>query len=248
MSEEPGSNPNDLAALLLRIAQNSATCTTAQDFSDLIRQHVRRLLPHTSLIAVLGRIDLEHLELLHVEGVDYPAHGLAALQRQTNLRNRPALMRWLKARAPIVLDPELDGVYLSAAERQEIELLQLGRVAAHGVLDLVARSGSYFSFGGIPKDLPAHEVTQHLMLLVPHLHQALAACHPATRVAGHWDIGLTEAEREVLRWVAAGRTNAEIALLRGTSEATVRNQLTATFKKLGVNNRAAAVRLQSQWA
>ena len=54
-------------------------------------------------------------------------------------------------------------------------------------------------------------------------------------------VALTTAEHGVLRWVAAGRSNAQIGLCTGRSEKTVRNQLTRVYAKLGVANRAEAV-------
>ena len=52
---------------------------------------------------------------------------------------------------------------------------------------------------------------------------------------------LTTAEHGVLRWLAAGRSNAQIGQCIGRSEKTVRNQLTRVYAKLGVANRAEAV-------
>jgi DNA-binding NarL/FixJ family response regulator len=62
-----------------------------------------------------------------------------------------------------------------------------------------------------------------------------------------WDLplnafpDLTDREREVLDFVAAGRTNAEIARRCGISEKTVRNHVTSIFSKLQVTDRAQAV-------
>lgn len=58
-----------------------------------------------------------------------------------------------------------------------------------------------------------------------------------------WLPGSAATERELFRWVAAGRTNAEIAALRGRSLATMRNQLHSAYAKLGVANRAEAMRV-----
>ena len=52
---------------------------------------------------------------------------------------------------------------------------------------------------------------------------------------------LTPAEAEVMRWLAAGKTNLQISELRGRSAATVRNQLHSIFTKLGVATRGEAV-------
>jgi DNA-binding NarL/FixJ family response regulator len=53
-------------------------------------------------------------------------------------------------------------------------------------------------------------------------------------------LGLTPREAEVLLWVAQGKSNAEIAIITGTSEKTVKNHMTHVFEALGVEGRNAA--------
>jgi DNA-binding NarL/FixJ family response regulator len=53
-------------------------------------------------------------------------------------------------------------------------------------------------------------------------------------------LGLTPRESEVLLWVAQGKSNADIAIITGTSEKTVKNHMTHIFEKLGVESRNAA--------
>ena len=48
---------------------------------------------------------------------------------------------------------------------------------------------------------------------------------------------LTRAERDVLFLVLAGRTNAEIAIVRGRSKKTVANQISQILRKYGVSSR-----------
>ncbi len=55
------------------------------------------------------------------------------------------------------------------------------------------------------------------------------------------DVELTAREREVLAWVARGKTNPEIARLLWVSPGTVRKHLENVYAKLGVNTRTAAV-------
>jgi DNA-binding CsgD family transcriptional regulator len=55
------------------------------------------------------------------------------------------------------------------------------------------------------------------------------------------DVLLTAREREVLAWVARGKTNAEIARLLWLAPSTVRKHLENVYAKLGVNTRTAAV-------
>ena len=76
-----------------------------------------------------------------------------------------------------------------------------------------------------------------LTLLRPHLHQAYLDAerrrHPAPR--------LTPRQKELLRLVAAGHTNTQIARRLGISEGTVRIHLENIYKKLHVSSRIAAV-------
>lgn len=52
---------------------------------------------------------------------------------------------------------------------------------------------------------------------------------------------LSPAEFEIMRWLADGKTNVQIAQLRGRSPATVRNQLHHVYRKLGARTRGEAV-------
>jgi DNA-binding CsgD family transcriptional regulator len=76
-----------------------------------------------------------------------------------------------------------------------------------------------------------------LMLLRPHLGQAYLdaerRCHPVPR--------LTSRQQELLRLVAAGHTNIQIARRLGISEGTVRTHLENIYDRLGVSSRTAAV-------
>ena len=54
---------------------------------------------------------------------------------------------------------------------------------------------------------------------------------------------LTEREKEILRWVAAGLQNKEIAQKLGISLATVRNHIHNILEKLDVHSKLEAVSL-----
>ena len=76
-----------------------------------------------------------------------------------------------------------------------------------------------------------------LTLLRPHLHQAFRDAerhrHPVS--------SLTPRQRELLRLLAAGCTNTQIARRLGISEGTVRSHLDAIYTRLDVSSRTAAV-------
>ena len=76
-----------------------------------------------------------------------------------------------------------------------------------------------------------------LTLLRPHLHQAYLDAerrrHPVPR--------LTPRQKNLLRLVAAGHTNTQIARRHGITEGTVRTHLENIYERLGVSSRTAAV-------
>ncbi len=84
-----------------------------------------------------------------------------------------------------------------------------------------------------------------LATIVPTLTLACAAFGAERRVAAAPATleALTAREREVYDYLHLGYTNAQIACALGTSDRTVRNQLSRVYAKLGVANRAEAVGL-----
>ena len=76
-----------------------------------------------------------------------------------------------------------------------------------------------------------------LVLLRPHLYQAYLDAergrHPVPR--------LTPRQNDLLRLLAAGHTNTQIARQLGISEGTVRTHLENIYQRLGVSSRTAAV-------
>ncbi len=54
-------------------------------------------------------------------------------------------------------------------------------------------------------------------------------------------LSLTPREREVLRWLSAGKTDRDIAAIIGCSHRTVQKHLQSAYEKLGVETRTAAV-------
>ena len=57
---------------------------------------------------------------------------------------------------------------------------------------------------------------------------------------GAWDLGLTDRELDVLRHIAAGGTNKDVAAALGITPKTVMHHSVAIYRKLGVRGRAEA--------
>jgi DNA-binding CsgD family transcriptional regulator len=97
---------------------------------------------------------------------------------------------------------------------------------------------------------PAHEHATSsdgeglaLRLLLPFIDGALRRlpidAPPLPKYAPTGRLSLRE--REIMRWVALGKTNPEIGCILRISEFTVKNHLKSIFSKLDVSNRAQAV-------
>jgi transcriptional regulator EpsA len=92
-----------------------------------------------------------------------------------------------------------------------------------------------------------------LKLLLPFIDTALRQMPPApVRAApcSRYDLHhrnatrvsmLSERERQIMVWVAMGKTNPEIGMILDISEFTVKNHMKSIFSKLDVTNRAQAV-------
>nr|WP_272922566.1 response regulator transcription factor [Streptomyces sp. SID5785] len=85
--------------------------------------------------------------------------------------------------------------------------------------------------------LVAHSDT----LLFPAAVRALAEEHAAGRAAAPWVARLTGRESDVLRLMAAGLTNAEIARRIGVGPATVKTHVASVLAKTGARDRTQAV-------
>ncbi|MFI6392791.1 response regulator [Nonomuraea sp. NPDC050547] len=163
-----------------------------------------------------------------------------------------ALARLRTVRADVVLMdvrmPRLDGV---AATRE----LLAGAPEAPKVIVLTTFDLDEYAFaalragasGFLLKDAPAEE----MLAAVRTVHEGDAVIAPSTtrrlldHVAPHLPAPgpdpLTDREREVLRHIARGRTNAEIAGLLFLSEGTVKTHVGRILAKLELRDRVQAV-------
>jgi DNA-binding CsgD family transcriptional regulator len=90
-----------------------------------------------------------------------------------------------------------------------------------------------------------------LDLLRPHLELAccnarlVSAQRTAVKAAELGEYALTPREADVAHWLSAGKTNAEIARILGSSARTIEKHVERVLVKLGVENRTSAALLIS---
>lgn len=224
-------------------AQAAVLVKDETDFRVLVAEHVQPLLPHDIMIGIVGQLNFDHLIVHRHIAINYPDIAKDHVTQPVNIRERPLLQRWLHTRAPVIACPLKDRSMMSDREIFEAEVFQLGQLAIHGLPDLTNRMGSYLSFARVPADKAKAELETLLSIMTPLLHVALVR---ATQANGQWrgkTRDLTAIEQDLLMWLAAGRSNEEMAQLRHRSPATIRNQLAKLYEKLGVSSRTEAVAL-----
>jgi DNA-binding CsgD family transcriptional regulator len=114
--------------------------------------------------------------------------------------------------------------------------LMLTLPAAPNLVSGPARTVRLFFFRGPGRDFSERDRAL-LVLLRPHLHQAYLDAERRRRPVPT----LTARHRDLLRLLAAGHTNAQIARRLGISEGTVRTHLENLYGRLNVSSRTAAV-------
>lgn len=111
------------------------------------------------------------------------------------------------------------------------------QAAAADVLVVRVRRGSDVVQLWMARSEPFSAREEAIVGLVSPALERLLRAHPAAVMPP----SLTVAERRVLREVAVGRSNAEVAERLFIAPCTVRKHLENTYRKLGVTNRTAAV-------
>lgn len=229
------------ASLFADFAEAAAKVRSESAFQHLIEHKVQALIPHGFMLAVIGQLSFDHLTVHRHIAINYPDWALPHVVQPINIKERPLLQRWLHTREPVVACTVADRKLMSEREIMESEAIGLGRLAIHGLPDLTKRMGSYFSFAQVRPAIDVADLALRLTMMTPLLHIALFNATQGEPVVQPSVADLTAIEQELLMWLAAGRSNQEMASLRQRSPATIRNQLAKLYAKLGVSSRAEAV-------
>lgn len=114
-----------------------------------------------------------------------------------------------------------------------------GLALVHGVVDRHAGTKRVFAALG-PMSLEFDPAPATLKLFIAVLDSVVRAT-PAPVFHAEGARSLSERERQIMHWIALGKTNPEIGCILHISEFTVKNHIKSIFAKLDVTNRAQAV-------
>lgn len=173
-----------------------------------------------------------------LEVVGEAANGKEALEQASKLRPDIILMD--------ILMPQMDGLEATAAVRRllpDTEVLALTSVLDDAIIHRAIRAGA---IGYLLKDTGSDELCRAIhaavggqVQLSRPVAQRLAANQEETTSIEN----LTERETQVLRLVARGCSNKEIALALDIAEKTVKAHIGNILSKLGVTSRTQAALL-----
>ena len=243
--------PQGGAALFLHIAGQGAALASPFEFARWLQGDVQRWLPHDAM--VVASVDVRGGPLHHeVFSGDPQLRSLAAMP--VSMGPLLGYLRdcWVAAQqAPCQVG--LAGCELLLRDCTIAQRHALGAMRAavvHGTIDRAR--GTQRIFAALTADAdPAAGAGAALKLLLPFMDTAFGRIStPAAPTASDGETGgaaitaqppLSEREREIMQWVALGKTNPEIGCILSISEFTVKNHMKSIFGKLDVTNRAQAV-------
>jgi DNA-binding NarL/FixJ family response regulator len=197
------------------------------DDQTLVRHGIKSLLELTSDVRVVAEASdgAEALDLLGRTAVDVALLDVR-MPKKTGLEVLAGMQK-AKSHVPAILLTTFDD---DAVALEGIKLGARGFLLKDVSLDQLASAIRTVASGGT---LWSPAVTERIVRGLARLDVSVpAATLPAS---------LTPRELDVLRLMASGASNKEIADAFGTAEATVKNQASSIFAKLGVRDRTRAV-------
>ena len=238
MKETNTSNVSFSEADLLRALSRGAALSTRLELANWLQNDVQPWIPHQVLLWAEFREGIEECGVLSA-----PAQLREHMDRGAWV---PKLMAyfadcWIAAqhtpmRVPLAGCEALLGPDIQALQQRARSALVQGVVDRHaGTRRVFAALGPH-SFE--PEVSPAtlklfSAVLDNALRTIPApvvFHPEHAACK-----------ALSERERQIMHWIALGKTNPEIGCILHISEFTVKNHIKSIFSKLDVSNRAQAV-------
>jgi DNA-binding NarL/FixJ family response regulator len=171
-----------------------------------------------------------------IDVVGMAANGKEAIEQVMALRPDVVLMD--------VRMPEMDGVEAVAVLRRRAPDCRVVMLTTFDDEEYVVQALRAGAAGYLLKDLPVAKLAEAVRLAhegVTQLDHA-AAQHVASALSSRADRAdaLTTRETDVLRLIAAGATNREIATRLFLSEGTVKNHISRILGRLGLRDRTQA--------
>lgn len=224
-------------------ALTSQPANPAVGLVDWLLGPVKAFFPFGRVILGHGEQVAGQIQLTHTLAVGHDDAYLQQLAGTFDLAKRGSMGWWFMHRKPFNLDASCPPPFATQFELDEINDFNLGRIAAHGILNARTSAGTYFSFSAIPEPLNDWHLDA-LTLITPVLNDLyLSYIASEQQDAARASASLTPRQNDIVRLIAKGADDKSIAQKLGISEKTVRNHLTAIYQQMGVHKRAQLMAL-----
>lgn len=145
--------------------------------------------------------------------------------------------------------PVMNGIVATAHIREHLPECKVLMLTTFDDEEYIVQSLQAGAYGYLLKDVPAEDLAQAIKLTYAGIYQLSPSV--AGKLVGRWyakadpkpsptDHTLTERELDVLRLLATGATNREIAETLVVSEGTVKNHVSSILSQLGLRDRVQA--------
>jgi len=233
---------NDMATLF-SVIQACVDCSSKEELNPIV-EGLKELVPFEYFTCVHTRLDGGELcDSSHVINVDYPKDWVGLYMEKKYHRVDPIVKEnfsrfTVQYWADTYNEHPPDRGFVSNAE-------DFGLCSGYtsGVRNLAGTVGGLFSFAG--RDVPSSELNREIVAVVtPHLYQAVERIICKERLDKV--PALSAREKEVLKWVAFGKTGWETSVIMNISERTVKFHMNNIMKKLNVATRTHAVAVAAE--
>jgi transcriptional regulator EpsA len=245
----------DESQRFLRIIWNASRIRHHYELFLLLQGEIQHFISHQILLAAWGDFQDSKLTLDVVSalpGVRTGAVNGCGPEVQRMLKDLHA--RWVaNGRRKMLLNngrvKAITSSLCDCALHKSMRKMQ--SIIVHGVRDERDQTDSIYVALDPDSAISGRSVERFFTLVDPLIVQIDVAFQ---RVGALKPVGITEEaedawfpgqmsarEREIMKWVTEGRTNAEIGAILGISPFTVKNHVQRIFKKLGAANRTEAV-------
>jgi len=230
-------------AVLLSVIQTCACCQSSADLRSVV-EGLKELVPFSHFASVYARLDGGNLcDSCHVVNIDYPKEWVRLYQERKYYDVDPIVKENFSR---FTIQYWADTYRKLRPEKEFVAVAEdFGLCSGYtsGIRNLSGTTGGLFSFAGI--DLPRSERTRTVLELVtPHLYQAVERITSSERLE-RLPV-LSAREKEVLKWVAYGKTSWETSVILGISDRTVKFHINNVMKKLNASTRTHAVAIASE--
>jgi DNA-binding CsgD family transcriptional regulator len=229
----------DLKAWIGALSAAPAGSITEDAILAWVEGPLRRFLPFQRFLGGYGRLSGGRIRMRNLVTSGHQPAFIASLEDAFDLASRGCFAWWVQNRAAFILDPAHPPAFASDRELDEIRQFSLGVIAAHGVVDPFANSGTYISFAGVAADHP-DRTRASLNLIAPVLHALFLATEQMANSAVDLT-RLTDRQRQLVDLALLGLPDKTIASRLGISEHTVGNHFRGIYQRLGISKRSQLI-------